>query len=286
MVYSPPMNTMLFGTAGIPLSTPGSSTIDGIYHLKTLGLDALEIEFVRNVYLTRETATNVAAAARETGIRLSAHAPYYLNLNVAEPEKLAKSRSFLFKAAQVASFASAGNVVFHPGYYLKNTPEEAFSTILGNISKVKQLLSEEGASINLSPETTGKLSQFGTLEEILSLCTNLNGLTPCIDFAHLHAYAGAVNTYNEFTGILNRVKTSLGGEAISRLHLHVSGIHYGPRGELKHLPLDESDFNYAELLQALIDADAGGIIICESPVMEADALLLKEKYNLLKSNIS
>ncbi|MDD5122492.1 MAG: TIM barrel protein, partial [Dehalococcoidales bacterium] len=189
------MNSMLFGTAGIPLSTPGSSTIDGIYHIKTLGLDALEIEFVRNVYLTRESATNVGAAAREAGIRLSAHAPYYLNLNAAEPEKLAKSRSFLFKAAQIASFAGAGNVVFHPGYYLKNTSEEAFATILENISKVEQQLSEEGLSTSLSPETTGKVSQFGTLDEVLGLCTRLKRLTPCIDFAHLHAYAGAVNTY-------------------------------------------------------------------------------------------
>ncbi|MDD5122694.1 MAG: hypothetical protein PHX97_04835, partial [Dehalococcoidales bacterium] len=95
-------------------------------------------------------------------------------------------------------------------------------------------------------------------------------------------YAGAVNTYNEFGDILERIKTSLGKEAISRLHLHVSGIHYGPRGELKHLPLDESDFNYPELLQAFIDANAGGVIICESPVMEADALLLKNKYHQLK----
>ncbi|MDD5498851.1 MAG: TIM barrel protein [Dehalococcoidales bacterium] len=276
------MNSMLFGTAGIPLSTPGSSTIDGIYHIKTLGLDALEIEFVRNVYLTRESATNVGAAAREAGIRLSAHAPYYLNLNAAEPEKLAKSRSFLFKAAQIASFAGAGNVVFHPGYYLKNTSEEAFAAILENISKVEQQLSEEGLSTSLSPETTGKVSQFGTLDEVLGLCTRLKSLTPCIDFAHLHAYAGAVNTYNEFGDILDRIKTSLGKEAISRLHLHVSGIHYGPRGELKHLPLDESDFNYPELLQAFIDANAGGVIICESPVMEADALLLKNKYHQLK----
>ncbi|MFA7179164.1 MAG: TIM barrel protein, partial [Dehalococcoidales bacterium] len=176
------MNSMLFGTAGIPLSTPGSSTIDGIYHIKTLGLDALEIEFVRNVYLTRESATNVGAAAREAGIRLSAHAPYYLNLNAAEPEKLAKSRSFLFKAAQIASFAGAGNVVFHPGYYLKNTSEEAFATILENISKVEQQLSEEGLSTSLSPETTGKVSQFGTLDEVLGLCTRLKSLTPCIDF--------------------------------------------------------------------------------------------------------
>ncbi|MDD5605489.1 MAG: TIM barrel protein [Dehalococcoidales bacterium] len=277
------MNTFLFGTAGIPLSTPGSSTIDGIYHLKALGLDALEIEFVRQVYLTEKTALETAEAARDSVVKLSAHAPYYLNLNAAEPEKTAKSRALLFKAASIASLAGAYCLVFHPGYYLKNTSEDTFKEILTNLTKVTSQLEEAGSIINLAPETSGKPSQFGTLEEILQLCTSLGGVTPCIDFAHLHAYSGVVNTYEEFAGILDRVSAILGKEALGKLHLHVSGIHYGLKGELKHLPLDESDFNYPQLLQALIDANAGGVIICESPAMEADALVLKTKYHQLKA---
>ena len=119
MLYSHLMNTILFGTAGIPLSTPGSTTVDGIHHLHTLGLDAMEIEFVRQVYLTQNTALAVGSAAREYNIHLSAHAPYYLNLNALEPEKIAKSKAILFRAAYIGSFAGAYNVVFHPGYYLK-----------------------------------------------------------------------------------------------------------------------------------------------------------------------
>ncbi len=285
MLYSHLMNTILFGTAGIPLSTPGSTTVDGIHHLHTLGLDAMEIEFVRQVYLTQNTALAVGSAAREYNIHLSAHAPYYLNLNALEPEKIAKSKAILFRAAYIGSFAGAYNVVFHPGYYLKNTPEDTYAVISANIAEVRSKLEEANSSIKLSPETSGKPSQFGTLDEILGLCSARDGVTPCIDFAHLHAYSGKINTYKEFTAVLDKIETILGKEALGKLHLHVSGIHYGPKGELKHLPLDESDFNYPELLKALVDFNAGGVIICESPAMEADALVLKTKYNQIKSEI-
>ncbi len=284
MVYSGLMNTILFGTAGIPASSPGSSTADGIRHIKTLDLDALEIEFVRQVYLNNKTALEVAEAAGETGVKLSAHAPYYLNLNAIEPEKLAKSRAILTRAAQIAALAGARSLVFHPGYYLKSTPEETYDKIRENLAKVKDQLAETAdVDINLSPETSGKPSQFGTLDEVLKLCTSIENVTPCIDFAHLHAYAGKVNTYDEFFAVLTQIEHTLGKGALANLHMHVSGIHYGPKGELKHLLLDESDFNYTELLQALIDADAGGVMICESPSLEDDALILKSTYNRLKA---
>jgi deoxyribonuclease-4 len=277
------MNTIIFGTAGIPLTTPNPNTLNGILHLKTLDLDALELEFVKKVYLTEKTAPEVAQAAKESNISLSAHAPYYLNMNAAEPEKLARSRTFLFRAAQIASLSGARNLVFHAGYYLSNSPEDTFDTILSNTSIVSKKLKEADLIINLSPETSGKATQFGTLEEVLKLCTSLDQVTPCVDFAHLHAYSGKVNTYDEFVSILNRIKEILGKEALDNLHMHVSGIHYGSKGELKHLLLDESDFNYPALLQALIDTNTGGVMICESPSIEDDALRLKATYYNLKA---
>ena len=130
----------------------------------------------------------------------------------------------------------------------------------------------------IRPEAAGKLSQFGSLEEILNLSTEIEGLAPCIDFAHWHARSGRFNSYPEFTSILLQVKERMGGAALDDMHIHISGIAYSKKGEIKHLNLKESDFQYTELLKALNDYDASGIVICESPNLEEDALLLQATY--------
>jgi len=133
----------------------------------------------------------------------------------------------------------------------------------------------------IRPEITGKASQFGTLEEILALSTELEGVAPCIDFAHWHARTGKLNSYQEIASILEQVKERLGRTALDNMHIHVSGISYGKGGETKHLNLKESDFQYTELLKALRNYQAKGLVICESPNLEEDALLLQAAYNTL-----
>jgi len=130
-------------------------------------------------------------------------------------------------------------------------------------------------------EVMGKPSEFGTIDEILSLCTELEGVGIGMDFAHWHARSGGFNSYPEFTSILQRIKQRLGEEAMDNMHIHVSGIAYGKKGEIKHLNLPESDFQYVELLRALKDFNAKGLVICESPNLEVDALLLQETYHNL-----
>ena len=127
----------------------------------------------------------------------------------------------------------------------------------------------------------GKPSTFGTLEEILNLCTELEGVGICMDFAHWHARTGIFNSYQEFTSILRQIKERLGKAALDNMHIHVSGIAYGKKGEIKHLNLKEADFQYVELLKALKDYDVKGIAICESPNLEGDALLLQATYDTL-----
>ena len=125
----------------------------------------------------------------------------------------------------------------------------------------------------------GKISQFGSLEELLNLCSEVEGLAPCLDFAHLHARTGKYNSYYEFKSVLNQVEKRLGRPALDNLHLHVSGINYSNKsGEIMHLNLRESDFKYTELLQALKEQEVKGAVICESPNLEEDALHLQETY--------
>jgi deoxyribonuclease-4 len=150
-----------------------------------------------------------------------------------------------------------------------------------NLEHILAQLREEGNGVTIRPEITGKGSQFGTLEEVLQLSAEVEGLAPAVDFAHLHARAGRVNSYDEFAAILGQVESALGRKALDDIHIHVSGIEYGPKGERKHLVFADSDFRYADLLRALKDFDVRGLLICESPNLEEDALLLQGTYHSL-----
>ena len=275
------MSGLLFGTAGIPLSAWPQTTIDGIKRIAKLGLGCMEIEFVQGVYLSEADANLVAEAAQSTGVKLSAHAPYYLNFNAHELRKIRASQGILRKAARIASICGAQSLVFHTGFYLGDPPQVAYQAVKKYLTEVLSRLREENINMWLRPEVSGKGSQFGTIEEILELCTELEGIAPCIDFAHWHARSGGFNSYPEFTAILRQINDKLGKASLDNMHIHISGIAYGQKGEKSHLNLKESDLRYTELLKALKDYSVKGMVICESHNLEGDALLLKESYHAL-----
>jgi deoxyribonuclease-4 len=106
------------------------------------------------------------------------------------------------------------------------------------------------------------------------------GVLPCLDFAHLHARLGdgSMNTYEEWKQVLETYHSALGADSLHALHIHLSGIEYGPKGEKEHLRIEQADFDFRALFQALRDFDCRGRILCESPVMEDDALILKQLW--------
>ncbi len=275
------MAGLLFGTGGTPHSTRTASTIDGIKRIAELGLGCMEIEFVQGVKMGETGAHLVAEIATKAGVKLSAHAPYFINLNAREPEKIRASQGRILQTARIAAICGAESIVFHTAFYLGDPPEKAYNTVKQSLEETLSQLKRENNRVWIRPEIMGKVSQFGTLEEILDLCTELEGLAPCIDFAHWHARTGTFNSYQEFTSILLQIKERLGRAALDNMHIHVSGIAYGKKGETKHLNLEESDFQYIELIRALKDYDVKGLVICESPNLEEDALLLQTTYNTL-----
>ena len=275
------MAGLLFGTAGIPHSAKIQSTQSGIECIVELGLGCMELEFVRGVRMGEAGARLVAETATGTGVKLSAHAPYFINFNAHEPEKIRASQGRLLQTARIAWLCGAESVVFHPAFYLGDPPEKAYAAVKKHLSETLTQLKEENNRVCIRMETMGKPSQFGTVEEILHLCTELEGLGICMDFAHWHARTGVFNSYREFTSILLQIKEKLGRAALDSMHIHVSGIAYGGRGERKHLNLEESNLQYTELLKALRDCGVKGIVICESPNLEGDALLLQATYNTL-----
>ena len=270
-----------FGTVGSPLSTPKKpgGSVGAILRLKELSLDALELGWVRAVRVTEETCAAIRTAAQEKEMSISIHAPYFINLNATDEEWI-NSRKRLMDAAKYGNLAGATDIIFHPGSYFEKPPSEVLPTAIKRLDGCLQELRTAGNNVTLRPETMGKSAMLGSLDDTLAMSKSLPGVEPCIDFAHLHARPGdgSVNTYDEFAHCLELYGQSLGEQALSRLHIHLSGIQYGEKGEKEHLPLKESDLNVTGLFQALAEFHCHGRILCESPIMEDDALYLKELW--------
>ena len=268
-----------FGPGGVPRSAQKPSTKEGIRRCKELGLGCMEMEFVQRVSMGEETAKEVAVVAAAEDVVLSSHAPYYVNLNSAEEQKATDSVKRVMQAARITALCGGTGTVFHAAFYQQTPRDEVFAKVKGSLEQMAATLRAEGFNVLLRPETTGKESQFGTVDELLRLSTEVPGVLPCVDFSHLHARSGgAYNSYDEFLGVLQKIEGVLGRSGLERMHIHVSGIEYTAKGERKHLNLQESDLKYTDLMRALKDMKVAGTLVVESPALEDDALLLQETY--------
>jgi len=273
---------LLFGTGGVPASAKSRSTEAGIERIAELGLGCMEVEFVQGVKMSPDVAVSVGELAARKNVVLTAHGPYFVNLNAVESQKVHMSKERILQTARIAALFGARSITFHAAFYLKSTPAETYAVVKKRLQEVVNILRKEGNKVTISPEVTGKPSQFGTLEELLQLSSEIEGVLPCIDFSHWHARTGKANSYQEFLAMLDQVEKKLGRRGLDNMHIHLSGIAYGNKGEIKHLMLPDSDLHYRELLKALKERKAKGVIICESaPYLEKDALLLQQTYRAL-----
>lgn len=273
-----------FGTVGSPKSTPKKpgGSVGAVLRTRELELDALELGWVRSVRISEKSCEDIRATAEQEDVLISVHAPYYINLNANEQE-WPKSRQRLMDAAHYGNLAGATDVVFHPGSYFERPAEEVVPVAIGRLEACMQELRANGNPIILRPETMGKSAMIGSLSDTLEMSRAIPGVQPCLDFAHLHARMGdgSMNTYDEWCRVLEDYGRVLGDEGLANLHIHLSGIEYGEKGEQNHLPIQESDLDLDAVLQALLDFGCGGRILCESPVMEEDALHIRSRWHSL-----
>lgn len=256
----------------------------GIHRLADLGLTALELAWVQSVRVSEAACAVIRATARERHVALSVHAPYFINLN-ATAEEWPKSRQRLMDAAHYGHLAGATDIVFHPGSYFGQTPEQTLAVAVPRLQSCVDELRANGNPVTLRPETMGKSALFGSLADTLALA-RIPGVQPCLDFAHLHARPGdgSGNSYAEWQAMLAEVRAALGEAALRTLHIHLSGIAYGPKGEKHHLTLAEADLRYRDLFRALRDNQCAGRILCESPIMEDDALVMQTAWAALATD--
>ncbi len=269
------MEKLNFLTAGIPLRAGNKGYEEGFAVLDDMGLDGLELEFVRGVRISDKSREAVSTSKKV----ITAHAPFYVNLNSKEEDKVEASVQRIIETAQVANELGGYSITFHAAYYMGMSKDLVYNQVKSQIKIITEALEKSKNKIWIRPETTGKGTQWGDLEEIVNLSKEFETVLPCVDFSHLHArYNGISNTYDEFCAIFDKIGSELGQNALDNFHAHVAGIEYGAKGEKKHLNLEESDFNYKDLLKAFKAFNVKGAVVCESPNIEEDAKLLKDCY--------
>jgi deoxyribonuclease IV len=271
---------LCIGTAGSPISTSKPGTLEAIKRVRELGLDAMELEFVRGVYVkTEEKAREIKECAEENNIKLSVHAPYFINLNSEEKIKIKQSMERIINSAEVAHNCGARSVVIHSAFYGKNNGD-IYNTVKERYEEMgDELLNLGIKDVNLRPELMGKHSQFGSLEEIVQLSKEIKCVKPCVDFGHYIArYSEKNNNYESFSSVFEHIRKELGEIELKDMHIHFSDIEFTEKGERKHLVFDEGPLKWKEMVKAWKDYKIEGIAICESPNIETDALKAKKEY--------
>jgi len=272
-----------FGPAGIPIQCEGGSTLDGVRCCREIGLGAMEMEFVQGVRMGEKSAGEVRTAAKEHDVSLSSHAPYFVNLCSEEPEKIANSERHIISSARITALAGGGITVFHPGFYQKLAPQEAFERAKNALEKIEEKLKAEGVKMRLGAETVGKKSAFGGLEENIKLSQELEMVEPAIDFAHLHARGDfRIRGEADYKAIFDRLENAL-GDYVKRFHCHFSEINYSDKGELNHFPLGtNNEPPFKPFMKVLAENGYSGTVICETPRLDLDAMEMQKEYLRLK----
>jgi deoxyribonuclease-4 len=265
---------IFLGPAGIGIGCKGSSTVDGIKYAHDVGLNAMEVEFVRGVKMGNDLAKECGRVAKELDVDLSVHAPYFVNLSSVEKVKIAASQKRILDAVERGHHMGACVVAFHPGYYGKMKKEEAYITVKESLKELVGEMRRKGIDdVKLGLETTGKQGAFGTLDEVVRLCKEIKQCTPVVDFAHIYARQGGKIDYEK---VLDAVKPL----CLKHMHSHFSNIEFTSKGERRHLPLDSSPA-FEPLAKELLKRKINIAIICESPMLEKDSLKMKAVFEKL-----
>lgn len=273
-----------FGPAGVPpdfkeLKLPVEEFPK---YLQEEGLDAFEYQATRwgpKPQMKKESAENLGNNAKKHDVWLTVHGSYFINF-CGDETTIEASKNRLIACVAAAEWMGAKRVVFHPGFYGKRSREEDLKICIKAMKEVIERLKALGITkVHLGPETMGKKSQLGSLNEILTLCENVEQTEPTIDWAHIHARnGGIIKTKDEYAKILNEIEKRLGTEAVKSLHVHYTPVEFTEKGEKVHHTMAAPEYGpsfrpFAELIQEL---DLKPVVISESPVLDKDSIKMRD----------
>ncbi len=283
-----------FGPAGVPqnfkiLKKP---ITDIPRYLHDERLDAFEYQAVRwgpKPQMKKENAEELGRKAVQHDVWLTLHGSYFVNL-CGEAKIIEASKSRLLSCVTAADWMGADAVVFHPGHYGENPPKEALEICVKAMKEIVEFMQSNGLTrVHLAPETAGRLSQLGNLEEILALCEKVELTEPNIDWSHLHARErGKLETTDDFRKIIDEIERRLGTDATRNLHCHYSHIEFTDKGERRHHTMDEIEYgpDFRILASLIIELGLKPVMICETPYLDKDAQKMRDILETLKTRES
>jgi len=272
-----------FGPAGVPpmFRLIGATMADVPKLLHEEGLDAFEYQASRwgpKPQIKIEDAKKLGEETRKNDVKLSMHGSYFVNLS-GKKEVVEASKRRLLACATAADWMGAYVVVFHTGFYGLVEKSFAFKNCLVALKEVSAEMKSLGLKVKLGPETMGRKSQVGTIDEILTICQEVEGTQLVIDWGHLHAlHQGALKKVEDFRAIAEKVEVKLGTEALRSMHCHFSKIEFSSQGEKCHHTLDEERYGpeFRLLAEVIVDFGLHPTVICETPMLDVDARKMKE----------
>ncbi len=273
--FGPGGNGELFYAEG------GKSTIQAPGWVKRYGLDAYEFEAGRGIGAGEDTLRKIGEKAREHGVLMSLHTPYYISLSGLDPEKRLKSIEYIKQSLWAADLLSADTIVIHSGSAAKIDRREAMRLSCDTLGKVIEAVGD--TSVKLGIETMGKINQLGDLDEVIEQCKVDKHYVPVVDFGHLNARerGGYFVTVDDYRRVFDKIANGVSDEAANNLHCHFSKIEYTDAGEKKHLTFADEVFgpSFEPLMEAIVLEGVAPRIICESDgTQPEDAKAMKEYY--------
>lgn len=272
------MAQVRFGPAGKPIRYNGITELVCDY-IREIDLDAYEYQATYGVRIKKQSALRLKDNSEKNKVLVSMHAPYYINLCSNKDDVVERSVQRLIQSARAAEWMGAYRIVFHPGFYTKYTPSEAMDRFQNAINDLEEQLASRGIkNYTFAPETTGKKSQLGSLDEIIEISRNNDKFVPTVDFAHLYARStGRIKNQDNYSQIFSRLENELG---LDTLHSHFTRIEYTEKGERRHHTLMEKNYGppLEPLLQEIMERGWDVTLICETPLRDDDALLMQGLY--------
>ena len=256
------MGQLRFGPARVPSR---ESPEAAIALLRQRGFSACEIDFEGKFWMDYPWAERFGDLAREAGIVLSVHAPIAGFMGHAERgKKLNMAVGMLDHSAGIAKAAGAELVVFHPGFLLGRTREEALDSVCEQLGELRARLEKKDRAVPFGVEVMGRVRELGTVDDVLAISSRCGWVRPVLDFAHMHATSdGAFTTVGMFADVLEAADRVI--ERGSPFHVHFSDIAYANRNETKHLPYGEGTLRAEPLGEALARFKRPATVISEAP---------------------
>ena len=275
--FGPAGNSDSFGKMGY------KGSLDVPEYVVKMGLDHFEYQCGRGVNIGEEKARKLGELAKEKGITLSLHAPYYISMSSVEEAKRLNSLNYILSSARAVDWMGGDRIVVHTGSCGKISREEALKLAKDTMRLSLAAIDEAGLGhVHICPETMGKVNQLGTLYEVMELCKLDERLIPCIDFGHLNAREqGWFKSLEDFERVFDTIENELGADRLRVFHSHFSKIEYTTGGEKKHLTFEDKVYgpDFEPVMEIVARKKSSPVFVCESDGTQAeDAKAMKDYY--------